>query len=130
MADTKLATLAQHLAERIDELVPGGCREKSLAYTNLEQAILWAERARELTTVETIEGMRWHLYQGGPKAGYSGYVERVGEDAPEGHERIVYWLAADGQVQRPAQPGFPPGGEAPPAGADTDRQRVIERGFE
>lgn len=80
--------------------------------------------------VETVDDLRWHLYTGGPKAGYSGYVERVGESAPEGHERIVYWLAADGAVQRPARPGFPPGGEAPPAGADTDRQRVIDRGFE
>ena len=67
----------------------------------------------EPTRVETIGGLRWHLYPNGPRAGYSGYVERVGEDAPEGHARIVYWLAADGAVQRPASPGYPPGGEVP-----------------
>lgn len=37
----KLRAKAKELAEMIDELVPE-CREQSSAFTNLEQAVMWA----------------------------------------------------------------------------------------
>jgi len=65
------------------------------------------------TRFESVQTLRCHLYEGGPRAGYTGFIERIGSGAPEGPERIVYWLAADGEVQVPAEPGLPPDADSP-----------------
>lgn len=64
--------------------------------------------------VWSFKDLRWHLYPGGPKVGFAGYIEHVGEGAPEGPERVAWWLAADGEILEPEAPGVPPGGPAPP----------------
>ncbi len=45
-AVSQLFDYASDFAQLIDNLVPEG-RQKSLAFTNLEQAVLWAQRALE-----------------------------------------------------------------------------------
>lgn len=65
----------------------------------------------------SVVGLRWHAYNE-PKGGWSGYIERAGDAATGGPEDVVAWLAADGEIVAPAGPGFPPAGEAPPAGME------------
>lgn len=86
--DVKLDTLAEEFRNRVEELVPGGCREKSLAITNLEQAVLWAERARNVTGGVS----RLRLYNNPKEVGWLGYIEG---DQGRGVEA---WVTLEAQV--------------------------------
>lgn len=61
----------------------------------------------ERGTLETVEDLRVKIYPNGPAAGFIGSIERVGPYAPEGAERVVYWLTEDGEIKRPASVGAP-----------------------
>jgi hypothetical protein len=83
--DAKLESIVDQFKERLNELVPTGCREKSLAITNIEQAQLWAETARRIAHPATV----FRRYSG-KVPGWMGWIEWGGV--------LEAFVAEDGEI--------------------------------
>jgi hypothetical protein len=73
--DAKLDQIVEDFKARLNELCPGGSREKSLAQTNIEQAQLWAEQARG---VAGDDPPIFHAYGDPVAVGWKGWISRKG----------------------------------------------------
>lgn len=108
--DAHLNGIVDQFKNRLNELVPGGCREKSLSITHLETAQMWAEAARGTQIVRLAE-LELKLYANPEAVGWRGYLQ-----APEGAERpIEAFIGLDGKIFVPGRNLDPD--TAPPAGA-------------
>jgi hypothetical protein len=95
--DAKLESIVDQFKARLDELVPQGCRDKSLAVTNIEQAQLWAERARTVTGDNQL-GLR--LYSNPEAVGWRGWIMGKGG--------VEAWVRLDGSILPHSQVEDPP----------------------
>lgn len=97
--DAKLEAIVDQFKARLDELVPQGCREKSLSATNIEQAQLWAERARTVTGDNPL-GLR--LYANPEAVGWLGWI--MGKGGVEAWVRLNGSILPHSQVENPPAP--------------------------
>lgn len=109
--DAHLDGIVDQFTSRLNELVPGGCREKSLAVTHLETAQMWAEAARGTQIVRLAE-LELKLYADPEAVGWRGYLQ-----APTRAERpIEAFIGLDGKIFVPGRNLDP---ETAPAGGAT-----------